>query len=127
MLDDEEFLDSTIDCLQLDQDQFLTTIDTCVKILGSLLSIEEGAKVAKKLNPKLYRLFALTNIGDLSLDNHVCWLLSNYVVCGSQFVEELLKIDLLTRVCTLANHSNLRVRAEALWILCNMISVATED
>lgn len=82
MLDDDQFLDSTIDCLQLDYDQFKEMIDPCLKIIGSLLSIEAGVKVAEKLSPKLFHLFALTAGGDPSIENHVCWLLSNYVVCG---------------------------------------------
>ena len=38
----------------------------------------------------------------------------------------LLKGDLHIRVVALANHTTEKIRSEALWILCNMISVAND-
>ena len=91
-----------------------------------MLSTDCGEAVAKKLLPKIHGLLLLTDSEDHSLVGTLCWLLSNYVMCGERYVDSILKNNLHLRICALFGHKSEKVKLEALWIICNMASAATD-
>ena len=91
-----------------------------------MLSTDRGEAVAKKLLPKIHGLLLLTDSDNHSLVGTLCWLLSNYVMCGEQYVDSILKNNLHLRICALFGHKSEKVKLESLWIICNMASVAAD-
>lgn len=106
----------------LQSEKIKTVRVNALKIIGSLMTHDKGDVVARKI--KLMPIMAMAN--DNETVKIICWVLSNYVACGSEFVDTILNDNLHIQVSHWADHANENVRIESLWILCNMISQAND-